>query len=113
MNANVWSVVVFCATLYFGAQAFTGENGLMEWSDRQEREAELIKVRDDLSAEVARLTDEIERLTGSVIDDDFLEELARAQSLSASDERMTHLVPFPPAQKERRNPAEQLYAQAP
>ena len=92
MRADVMAGVLFCGTIYFGAQVFTGDHGLVAWSENQETEAVLRVERDRLAADVARLEDRIARLTPPFIDDDYLEELARAQSLSAADERLTHLA---------------------
>ena len=76
-----WGVtIVFTGlTAYFAAHAFTGQQGIHEWSSARHRIAALQKDMNELTIHRAKLEERIARLRDeSDLDLDYLEERARA-----------------------------------
>ena len=77
MTSRLAGFLLSAVILYFAVHTFSGEQGLSEWSVKQERvaelEAELAKIHIDIEA----LKFDIERLSPGTVDPGFVEALAR------------------------------------
>ncbi len=77
MTSRLAGFLLSAVILYFAVHTFSGEQGLSEWSAKQERvaalEAELVSVK----IEIESLKSDIIRLTPGTVDPDFVEALAR------------------------------------
>ena len=77
MTSRLAGFILSALIVYFAVHTFAGEQGLSEWSAKQDRvlrlEAELV----DVQTEIERLKSDIKRLTPGTVDSDFVEALAR------------------------------------
>ncbi len=77
MTSRLAGFLLSAVILYFAIHTFSGEQGLSEWSAKQERVAELEVELAKVQADIASLKSDIERLTPGTVDPDFVEALAR------------------------------------
>jgi len=77
MTSRLAGFLLSSIIVYFAVHTFAGEQGLSEWSVKQERVAELEAELTQLETEIARLQSDIQRLTPGTVDPDFVEALAR------------------------------------
>lgn len=77
MTSRLAGFALSALILYFAIHTFAGEQGLSEWTVKQERVAQLEAELADIEIEIARLKSDIQRLTPGTVDPDFVEALAR------------------------------------
>lgn len=77
MTSRLAGFILSALILYFAIHTFAGDQGLGEWSARQERVANLKAELLQVQADINRLQDDIQRLTPGTVDPDFVEALAR------------------------------------
>ena len=77
MTSRLAGFLLSAVILYFAIHTFSGEQGLSEWSAKQERVAELEVELAKVQADIESLKSDIERLTPGTVDPDFVEALAR------------------------------------
>lgn len=77
MTSRLAGFLLSALIVYFAIHTFAGEQGLSEWTAKQQRiltlESELAQVQ----SEIDRLETDIQRLTPGTVDPDYVEALAR------------------------------------
>jgi len=77
MTSKLAGFILSALIVYFAIHTFAGEQGLSEWSEKQNRVAELETELASVYADIERLQTDIKRLTPGSVDADFVEALAR------------------------------------
>jgi len=77
MTSRLAGFLLSALIVYFAIHTFAGEQGLSEWSEKQNRVAALEAELAAIQTEIAALKHDIVRLTPGTIDPDFVEALAR------------------------------------
>lgn len=77
MTSRLAGFLLSALIVYFAIHTFAGEQGLSEWSQKQNRVAALEIELSELETEISALKHDIVRLTPGTVDPDFVEALAR------------------------------------
>lgn len=69
-------IIFFLALFFLGFQAFTGEQGLLQWREYHMESQKLEKEKSSLVQKRAKLQEQLDRLKAQKTDEDLLEEVA-------------------------------------
>ena len=97
INAKPAKVIMILGFVFLGAQAFTGEQGLLSWRQYSIRADQLEREKAQLDARLIELNTKVSRLRGVNADKDAIEEYAISELIMASPADVAIKIPLAPA----------------
>ncbi len=92
-SAKPAKVIFILGFVFLGAQAFTGEQGLLSWRQYALRADQLEREKAELDAQAANLKVKIAQLKGTNADKDVIEEIAMNQLIMVSPQDIVIKIP--------------------